>query len=180
MSRIGNKAIGIPEGVRVQFNPENILSVKGEKGELSFKVSKKISISIEDKSIKVTRSDDTKNSKSLHGLTRSIINNMVEGIKKEWEKTLEVIGVGYRVQLANDLLKLSLGFSHVIEFKLPNGIKAEIIDNNKIKILGIDKQQVGQVAANIRKLKQPDSYKGKGIRYLNEQIILKEGKSAKK
>ena len=179
MSRIGNKPIKLPDNLEVKLENQNI-HIKGSKGQLSFAIPKEISVEIKDKIVNFVCSQKTKKAKALHGLTRSIVTNMVEGVCEGWKKTLEVIGTGYRVQLQGNLLKLSLGYSHPIEYKIPEGISIKVIDNNKIEISGIDKQQVGQVAANIRKLRQPDSYKGKGIRYLGEHISLKEGKSAKK
>ena len=178
MSRIGNKTIDITSEVEVTVN-DNSIEIKGPKGELSFEYSHIINVKVEEKEIIVTRSGDDRASKSLHGLTRSIINNMIIGVSQGWQKELEVIGTGYRTQVQGNKINLTLGYSHPIDFPLPEGIKAEFKEGT-ITITGIDKQLVGQVAANIRALRKPDAYKGKGVRYKGEQITLKEGKSGAK
>lgn len=178
MSRIGNLPILIPQGVTVEKTGHTI-SVSGPKGTLKMGIDPKISIELEAEKIIVKRKDDQKKIKALHGLTRNLINNMVSGVTYGWSKNLELVGVGFRAQGGEDRLQLFIGFSHPVEVKAPEGITFEITDNTKIKVLGIDKQLVGEVAASIRKIKLPDVYKGKGIRYEDEYIRKKLGKSAK-
>ena len=178
MSRIGRKPINIPNGVNVKLDKNKII-VEGPKGKLERDIHPKITVAIEGDQIVVKRADDTKLSKSLHGLFRSLINNMVEGVSKGFEKRLEIVGVGYRAQLKGKKLDLSLGYSHPVEVEPPAGIEFVVENPQKIVVKGIDKQLVGQVAANIRKLRKPEPYKGKGIRYEGEYILRKAGKSAK-
>ena len=178
MSRIGNKAINITSGIEVQVT-NNIVKVKGTKGELSFEYSNIIEVKIKEQQVIVTRSNDDRKSKSLHGLTRNLINNMIIGVSQGWQKELEIIGTGYRTEIQGNKINITLGYSHPINFLVPDGIKAEFKEGI-ITLSGIDKQLVGQVAANIRALRKPDSYKGKGVRYKGEHIILKEGKSGAK
>jgi large subunit ribosomal protein L6 len=181
MSRIGKQPVIIGAGVTVNINGQDI-SVKGPKGELKFSAHPNIKLIQEDGKILVSRINDLKLSKSLHGLTRSIVNNMVEGVSKGFEKKLEILGVGYRASVAGNKLTLSLGFSHPIEYTMPQGVSVEI-DKEKKNILivqGIDKEQVGQAAAEIRSFKKPEPYKGKGIRYQGEYVAQKAGKAAGK
>ncbi|MFQ6617283.1 MAG: 50S ribosomal protein L6 [Fidelibacterota bacterium] len=177
MSRIGKLPVAIPSGVEVVING-NLLTVKGPKGELSSKFHKDMEIKIEDNQINVLRPSDSRHHKALHGLTRSLINNMVEGVVNGFEKRLEMQGIGYSAELKGKRLILQLGFSHKIVFNPPEGIILEIPESNKIVVKGIDKQLVGQVAAKIRSFKEPEPYKGKGIRYSGEYVKRKAGKAA--
>ncbi len=177
MSRVGKQPIAIPSGVNVSIN-EGVITVNGSKGELSQPILNGVNISQENDSISVTRINDDAINRANHGLMRSLINNMVEGVSNGFSKKLEINGVGYRVTQQGTDLKLSLGFSHEITFKLPQGISA-LVEQNTITISGMDKQQVGQVASDIRELRKPEPYKGKGIKYENEYIIRKSGKSGK-
>ncbi len=177
MSRIGKQPIAIPAGVTITVDDSSV-SVKGPKGELSEQLQKGITVKEEDNNIIVSRINDEKVHKGNHGLMRTLIANMVTGVTEGFEKKLVVSGVGYRVSLAGAGIKLYLGFSHEIEYKLPEGITAKI-DQMTITIQGISKQLVGQVAADIRALKKPEPYKGKGISYEGERILRKSGKSGK-
>ena len=179
MSRIGKLPVPVPAGVDVTIDGTTV-TVKGPKGELTRTFSDILTIEREeDGSILVTRPDDERESRSLHGLTRTLINNMIIGVNEGYSKTLELVGVGYRAALKGDTLELSLGFSHPVNVKKPEGITFECPNQTKIVISGIDKQKVGQVAADIRKFRKPEPYKGKGIRYQGEHIRRKEGKAAK-
>ncbi|MFZ6016494.1 MAG: 50S ribosomal protein L6 [Nitrospirota bacterium] len=180
MSRIGKKPIEIPEGIVVEIK-DGTIKVKGPKGELSWSYPDRIKVSVNAGSILVERTDDSKVERALHGLTRSIISNMVTGVSQGYQKVLEIVGVGYRAQIMDNNLVLSLGYSHPVEFQLPEGIKA-VVDakQTQITLMGIDKQQLGQVAENLRSLRPPDAYKGKGIRYAGERLKLKVGKAGKK
>lgn len=177
MSRIGKQPIEIPQGVTITVD-DNRVSVKGPKGELSQPVQKGITVKEDDGTLNVTRVDDQKVHKGNHGLMRTLIANMVQGVTQGFEKKLVVSGVGYRVNLAGNTIKLYLGFSHEIEYALPDGIQAKV-EQMTITITGIDKQLVGQVAADIRAFKKPEPYKGKGISYEGERILRKSGKSGK-
>lgn len=177
MSRIGKQPIAIPAGVTITVD-EKAIVVKGPKGELSQFTMPGIDVKIEGETLLVTRQSDEKEPRSKHGLMRTLIANMVKGVTEGFEKKLEVTGVGFRVNLAGQLLKLSLGFSHEIEYKLPEGIQAKV-EQNTITISGISKQLVGQVAAEIRSMKKPEPYKGKGVAYAGERILRKSGKSGK-
>ena len=178
MSRIGNKPIAIPAGVEVKVNG-NTVSVKGPKGTLENSFKEQMAISVEGSEILVKRPDDTKENRSLHGLTRTLIANMVEGVVNGYSKELEVNGVGYRAQKQGKSLVLNLGFSHqVIMDEIP-GISIEVPNPNKVIISGTDKQQVGQFAAEVREKRPPEPYKGKGIKYVGEYIRRKEGKAGK-
>lgn len=180
MSRIGKKPVDIPEGVSVT-NAQGALSVKGPKGELSWNCPEKISMKQEGNRIFLERADDEKHSKALHGLARSLLSNMVVGVSKGYTKELEIVGVGYKAQVQGDRLNLALGFSHPVEFLLPAGVSAKVDQKQtRITLEGIDKQRIGQAAADIRALRKPDSYKGKGIRYAGEKLKLKAGKAGKK
>lgn len=178
MSRIGNVPISIPLGVTVEKTGNNLV-VNGPKGTLSLKIVPEINAVIEAGRIILKRKNDQKKSKALHGLIRNLIANMTAGVTAGWSKNLELQGVGFRAQTNGDKLILNVGFSHPVELQAPEDITFEVVDNTKIKVSGIDKQLVGQVAANIKKLRLPDVYKGKGIRYEGEYIRKKIGKSGK-
>lgn len=182
MSRIGKKPIIIPNGVTVEKRDQNTVFVKGPKGELSLPVRKEIIIEIADGNITVTRSGEEKIDKSLHGLSRTLIANMIEGVTKGFSKQLEIQGVGYRAALQGTKLVLSLGYSHPIDFQPPKGITITIDPEKKniLTIAGIDKQLIGEVAAKIRSYRKPEPYKGKGIRYVGERVRRKAGKAASK
>ncbi len=179
MSKIGKKPIEIPAGVEISMK-EGIINVKGPKGTLTFKPNTQIQVKIEGKEIKVERSDDEPLKRSLHGLTRTLISNMIEGVTKGFSKKLDIQGVGYRAQVQGKDLQLAVGYSHPIDFPAPAGITFEIDKEKKniIVVSGIDKCLVGQVAANIRSIRKPEPYKGKGIRYFGEVIRRKAGKAA--
>jgi large subunit ribosomal protein L6 len=177
MSRIGRLPIQIPAGVNITVGAHNVVSVKGPKGELQGKFSEDITIKIENGAVILTRPSDKKEYRELHGLTRSLLQNMVKGVHEEFKKELEIVGVGYRAQLQGSKLVLNVGYSHPIEFQQPEGIKFEVSGTNAINIIGIDKQAVGQIAADIRAVRPPEPYKGKGIKYKNEHIRRKEGKT---
>ncbi len=182
MSRIGKLPVTIPQGVTIEKRPPNSLHVKGPKGELTLDINPRIKIDIEDGTLKVTRGSESKQDRSLHGLSRTLIQNMVDGVTKGYEKKLEIIGVGFRVAVQGSKLTLNLGFSHPVEYSIPQGIKIDIDKEKKniVMISGSDKQLVGQVAANIRSFRKPEPYKGKGIKYFGEQIVRKAGKAAAK
>ncbi|NBI05638.1 50S ribosomal protein L6 [Senegalia massiliensis] len=179
MSRIGLKPIEIPEGVEVKLDDKNYMVVKGPKGTLEQQLEKDMNIEIKDNEITVSRPTENKRHKSLHGLTRTLIDNMIIGVTKGYEKKLEIQGVGYRAQKQGKKLNLNLGFSHPVEMEDPEGIETEVPANTKIIVKGIDKQKVGNYAAVIRELRKPEPYKGKGIRYEGERVRRKEGKTAK-
>lgn len=178
MSRIGKKPIVIPQGVTVTVQ-EHLVTVKGAKESLTEKVHPLINVKVEGNEILVSRTGDTKEERSLHGLTRALIQNMVIGVTQGYTKELEVKGTGYRAQLSGKKLVLNLGYSHPVEFVAPEGIAIQV-ENNKITIKGADKQLVGEVAANIRGFRVPDAYHGKGVKYLGEVLHLKEGKTGAK
>ncbi|MBU5594661.1 50S ribosomal protein L6 [Amphibacillus sp. MSJ-3] len=178
MSRIGLKVIEIPEGVEVK-NDNNLITVKGPKGELTQQLHKDMTINIDGKELTVARPSDSKLNKSLHGTTRSLIANMIEGVHKGFEKTLEIQGVGYRAQKQGNKLVINAGYSHPVEIEQPNGIEFDVPANTKIVIKGIDKELVGALSAKIRAIRKPEPYKGKGIRYEGEYVRRKEGKTAK-
>ena len=177
MSRIGRKPVAVPDAVTVELAPGNI-AVKGPKGELTQTFSQDMTVSQEDGTILVARPTDRGEHRALHGLTRSLIANMVEGVTDGFEKRLEIQGVGYRAALKGKNLELALGFSHPVSIEAPEGIDFEVPQPTEIIVRGIDKQLVGQVAADIRKRRPPEPYKGKGIRYRNEQVLRKVGKRA--
>ena len=177
MSRIGKLPVELPAGVTASLEEGNVLKVKGPKGELTQAFNCDMEITIADNTITVTRPSDDKQHKALHGLTRALIANMVHGVSQEFTKELEIVGVGYRAQLKGKDLVLSMGFSHPVEISQPEGVTFEVPNPNSIIVRGIDKQRVGQVAANIRKVREPEPYKGKGIKYKDEFIRRKEGKS---
>ncbi|GAA1820302.1 50S ribosomal protein L6 [Nesterenkonia flava] len=178
MSRIGRLPITVPAGVDVSIDGREI-RVKGSKGELSRTIAEGITVELEDGTLTVSRPNDEREYRSLHGLTRSLINNMIIGVTEGYTKKLEIVGTGYRVQAKGSDLEFALGYSHPISVKAPAGITFQVEGNNKLAVSGIDKQQVGEVAANIRKLRKPDPYKGKGVRYEGEQIRRKAGKAGK-
>lgn len=177
MSRIGKLPIAIPSGVTITIDPDTI-TVAGSKGTLTQFTMPGVMVNQENGEVIVTRENDEPQNRAKHGLMRALINNMVNGVSTGFSKKLEINGVGYRVALAGNGLKLNLGFSHDVNYALPTGIAATV-EQNVITITGIDKQQVGQVAAEIRALKKPEPYKGKGIKYVGERIIRKSGKSGK-
>lgn len=178
MSRIGDQEIVIPDGVEVLINGQNLL-VKGPKGQLELVLRPEVKAEIVDGKVVVKRINDERLSKSIHGLTRSLINNLVIGVTSGWSKNLEMVGVGYRAQGNADSLTLNVGYSHPVIVKAPEGISFTVTDNTKIIVLGLDKTLVGQVAANIRAVKPPEVYKGKGIRYSGEYVRKKPGKAGK-
>jgi len=178
MSRIGKMPISIPSGVEVKIEGQEI-TVKGPKGSLSHTVPAPITVVMEDNNLIVARPDDERNSRSLHGLTRTLIANNIEGVTKGFSKGLEIVGTGYRVTAKGSALEFALGYSHPILVEPPTGISFQVEGNTKITVVGIDKQAVGEVAANIRKLRKPEPYKGKGVRYAGEVVRRKAGKSGK-
>ena len=177
MSRIGNRKLVIPEGVTI-VEENNVVTVKGPKGELTTKLANNISVKVEENTLEVLRSNDNANTKSMHGTINALINNMMTGVTKGYEKGLEIIGVGYRFTLKGNVLVISAGYSHPVEMEIPEGITVEVPSNTEVTVKGIDKVLVGEFAANIRKVRQPEPYKGKGIRYKDEHVRRKEGKKA--
>lgn len=180
MSRIGRLPITIPQGVTVTVDAANVVIVKGPLGELSQPINKDITVNIEGEVMTVTRPTDNKNHRALHGLSRTLINNMVVGVTKGYERKLKIVGVGYRAAKNGKNLELTLGFSHPVVMVDPDGITVEVPAQTDIIVKGIDKQAVGNYAAKIREWRQPEPYKGKGIRYENENVRRKEGKTGKK
>lgn len=178
MSRIGNKHIEIPQGVEVVLEG-NTITTKGAKGTLNFTFNAEIGVEVKDNAIHVTRPSDAKHHRALHGTTRAVINNMINGVSNGFTKVLEIQGVGYRAQLQGDTLVVNAGYSHPVNMKLPEGIKVVCPSPTEIQISGCDKQVVGEFAAEIRKIRKPEPYKGKGIRYQGEYVRRKEGKKAK-
>lgn len=180
MSRIGREAIEIPNGVEFKVEEDNVVTVKGPKGQLTQKLHSDMIIEFKDSIVEVKRPSEIKKHKALHGLTRSLINNMVIGVTKGYQKELEINGVGYRAQKQGKKLVLSVGYSHPVEMEDPEGIVIEVPAQNVIIVKGIDKQLVGEIAAKIRDIRPPEPYKGKGIKYKDERIRRKEGKTGKK
>lgn len=178
MSRIGKQPIEIPAGVELKIGENNMITVKGPKGTLEKTLPTGINIDVEDNTIVVTRPNDLKRNRAMHGLTRTLVANMVEGVTNGYSKQLEINGVGYRAQKQGNKLVLSLGYSHPVEMEDPAGIES-VVEGNKITISGIDKEKVGQFAAEIRFKRPPEPYKGKGIKYVDEVIRRKEGKTGK-
>jgi len=178
MSRIGRLPIDVPAGVTVTIDGQDV-NVKGPKGELALTVKTPIEVKLEDGQVLITRPDDERESRSLHGLTRTLIANQIVGVTEGYAKSLEVVGTGYRVQAKGSSVEFALGYSHSITVDPPAGITFEVEGNNKLHVRGIDKQAVGEVAANIRKLRKPEPYKGKGVRYAGEVVRRKAGKSGK-
>jgi large subunit ribosomal protein L6 len=179
MSRIGKQPIEIPAGVKVSIDNSSI-SVTGPKGTLSRTLLDKVTLDLNDKFLTVTRVDDSINARAAHGLSRTLVSNMVIGVTKGFERALEINGVGYRAEVKGDVLNLSLGYSHPINFQLPNGITVDVDKMTKLLVKGIDKELVGQTAAKIREFRSPEPYKGKGVKYADETILRKAGKTGKK
>lgn len=175
MSRIGNRVLDIPEGVTVTVEG-NVVKVSGPKGELSTEINENITVKVEGNKVEVTRKND--NFKNFHGTANANIHNMIVGVSAGYEKKLEAVGVGYRFALKGTDLVVTAGYSHPVEVKVPEGIKLEVPSNTELLVKGIDKQLVGEFAANVRKIRKPEPYKGKGIRYTDEHIIRKVGKKA--
>ena len=177
MSRIGNRKIVIPEGVNVSLE-DNLVKVSGKLGELSLELPSVIKMEINDNEITLTRINELKTTKAMHGTTNANLTNMIKGVTEGYRKNLEIIGVGYRFNLQGDKLVISAGYSHPVELSIPAGLKLEAVSNTEISVFGISKELVGEYAANVRKVRQPEPYKGKGIRYKDEYIRRKEGKKA--
>ncbi|MGN5733503.1 50S ribosomal protein L6 [Arthrobacter psychrochitiniphilus] len=178
MSRIGRLPISVPAGVEVKVE-DNLVSVKGPKGALQLTVASPITVALEENTITVSRPNDERDSRALHGLSRTLIDNLIIGVTSGYEKKLEIVGTGYRVVAKGNNLEFALGFSHPVVIEAPVGITLAVESPTKLSVSGIDKQQVGEVAANIRKLRKPDPYKGKGVRYAGEIIRRKVGKAGK-
>ena len=179
MSRIGNRKIQIPEGVTVTVD-NNVVTVKGPKGELTSEFNKELTIVVNENVVEISRPNDLKVIKSLHGTTNALISNMITGVSAGYKKELEIVGVGYRFNVQGNKVNVNAGFSHPVIVEAPSDIKVEQVNATEISISGIDKQKVSEFAANIRKLRKPEPYKGKGIRYKGEHIRRKEGKKAAK
>ncbi len=178
MSRVGKLPVTVPQGVRITFQG-TVLKVEGPKGTLEHEIPPGLQIETADSKIKLTRTVEQKKTRALHGLTRTLIANMVQGVTQGFKKELEIVGVGYRAEISGNVLTLILGYSHPVKFVLPEGIKGKV-DKQTIILEGINKELLGQTAARIRSLRKPDSYKGKGVRYLGEMIKTKVGKSGVK
>jgi large subunit ribosomal protein L6 len=178
MSRIGRLPISVPSGVTVKIK-DNQVTIKGPKGEISQTFVPDMGVKLEDSKIVVTRPSDSKQHKALHGLTRSLLNNMVEGVTKGWDKTLEIVGVGFRAEKAGDKLILKVGYSHPIEVSPLPGVFLALDGPSRIKVSGVNKEIVGEMASEIRSIRPPDAYKGKGIRYAGELVRIKPGKAGK-
>ncbi len=177
MSRIGNAPVSVPSGVEVKIESSNV-AVKGSKGELSVKIPEGINVVFEDETVTVSRENDQRETKALHGLCRSLINNSIIGVNEGFKKELEIVGVGYRAKAqGSNKLELALGFSHPVNYEAPEGIDFDVPEPTKITVSGIDKQVVGQVAAEIRSFRPPEPYKGKGVKYVDERILRKAGKA---
>ncbi len=179
MSRIGRKEITVPAGVTVTVNDENLVTVKGPKGTLETKINKNITVTVDGAVVSVARADDERENRSLHGLSRTLIANMVEGVTKGYSKTLEIVGVGYRAAKSGKTLTMNLGHSHPIVFEEKDGITFDVPNSNTVVVNGIDKQTVGQIAAQIREKRPPEPYLGKGVKYVGEHIRRKAGKTGK-
>lgn len=177
MSRIGNRNLVIPEGVTVNVN-ENLVTVKGPKGELSLNTSNLVKVEVVDNTLKTTVINDSREANVMQGTTNSLINNMIIGVSAGFTKGLEAVGVGYKFNVQGNKIIVNAGYSHPVEMIVPEGIKAELVNNTEITVSGIDKQKVTEFAANIRKIRKPEPYKGKGIRYKDEYVRRKEGKKA--
>ncbi len=180
MSRIGRLPVALPAGVEVKVSDRNLVTVKGPKGELQEQISKLIKVEVSDGVLTVARDSETKESRSAHGLSRTLINNMVMGVTNGFEKKLQLVGVGYKAEKKGKVLVMNLGYSHPIEMEDPEGIQTEVNTPTEIVVKGISKAVVGNYAANVRKWRQPEPYKGKGIRYAGEVIRRKEGKTGAK
>ena len=179
MSRIGNKHIIIPAGVSITINEDNTVVVKGPKGEITNKFQPEMKVVVEDNNVRVERPNDEIKSKALHGTTRAVLNNMIKGVTDGFTKSLIIEGVGYRASLKGNTVVIAAGYSHLVELAIPEGVKVACPDPNNVTVSGIDKQKVGQFAAEIREVRKPEPYKGKGIRYSDEVIRRKEGKKDK-
>ncbi|MFD0872490.1 50S ribosomal protein L6 [Chlamydia abortus] len=179
MSRVGRKPIAVPGGVTVTLD-NSVITVKGPKGTLTRELHKEINVNIEDNTILIERPSDNKLHRSLHGTTRTVVANMVNGVTEGYAKALELVGVGYRANKSGNKLVLNVGYSHPVEIEAEEGIEFEVPSNTKVIVKGIDKEQVGATAAKIRSIRKPEPYKGKGIKYEGERIIRKEGKAGKK
>ena len=179
MSRIGNRKINILEGVTVNV-VDNTITVKGPKGELSYTFNSDMNVTQEENCVVITRPNDLKTTKSLHGTTNALIENMIIGVSEGYKKGLEIVGVGYKFNVQGNKLTVSAGYSHPVVMEVPNGLTVTGISNTEIEVSGIDKEKVGEFAANVRKVRKPEPYKGKGIKYKGEQIRRKEGKKASK
>lgn len=177
MSRIGKRNLVIPAGVTIENN-NNVVTVKGPKGELSLELSKNITVTVEENILKVDRSSEDLKTKAMHGTTNALLKNYMQGVTEGYTKGLEIIGVGYRFNVKGNTLVVNAGYSHPVELEVPAGLTVEQVSNTEIKVSGIDKIKVGEFAANIRKVRQPEPYKGKGIRYKDEYVRRKEGKKA--
>ncbi|AJM72132.1 50S ribosomal protein L6 [Mycoplasma yeatsii] len=180
MSRIGNRILAIPSGVEITVSADNTVTVKGSKGTLSKQFSPLISIEVADNQVATKRANEQKHTKQLHGTTNSLLSGMITGVNEGFKKELIITGVGYKAAVNGQKLNLSLGYSHPIEYIIPEGVTIQAVKPTELVITGIDKQLVGEVAANIRAYRKPEPYKGKGIKYKNEIIIRKEGKAAGK
>ena len=180
MSRIGKKPVVVPAGVEVTVDANNVVTVKGPKGQLSEKISKLIKVEVADGQVLLSRASDDREERSQHGLARTLINNMVVGVTSGFEKKLQLVGVGYKAEKKGDTLVMSLGYSHPVELKDPEGITTECTSATEVVVKGIDKAVVGNYAANIRAWRRPEPYKGKGIKYADEYIRRKEGKAGAK
>ena len=180
MSRIGRAPIAIPAGVEIKVEDNNVVTVKGPKGTLSHNVHPDMTVTVEGNTIHVTRPSDDKMHRSLHGLTRTLIHNMVVGVTEGYKKTLALVGTGYRAEAKGDTLNITIGYSHPVIMKAPQNISFATPNQTTIEVSGIDKQQVGNVAADIRAVRSPEPYHGKGIRYADEVVRQKEGKTGKK
>jgi len=178
MSRIGKAPINVPSGVEIKVDGQSV-TVKGPKGELSQVLPEPITVTVEDSTVTVNRPDDHRDNRGLHGLSRSLVNNMVVGVTEGFKQEMEIFGVGYRVVAKGKDLEFALGYSHPVPVEAPDGISFAVDGSTKFSISGIDKQQVGQIAANIKRLRKHDPYKGKGIRYAGEQVRRKVGKTGK-
>lgn len=179
MSRVGKKVIAIPEKTNIDYK-NRVLVVKGDKGTLTRTIHPAVDLEIKDNTISVRIEQEDRKTRSLQGLTRSLVANMVDGVSKGFDRTLEINGIGYRAEMKGNSIVLNLGYSHPIDFPLPKGISATVDKNNVIKLSGIDKEQLGQTAASIRKLRKPEPYKGKGVKYAEEYIQRKAGKTGTK
>lgn len=180
MSRIGRKPVVVPAGVEVAVDANNVVTVKGPKGQLSQQISKKITVEVADGAVNVTRGSDQREERAQHGLARTLINNMVIGVTNGFEKKMQLVGVGYRAEKKGKTLVMNLGYSHPVELEDPEGITTECPSATEVVVKGIDKALVGNYAANIRAWREPEPYKGKGIKYENEVIRRKEGKAGSK
>jgi large subunit ribosomal protein L6 len=177
MSRIGKRSVLLPDKVKLDISQSGSVTVEGPKGKLAWILPKQIKLQVEGNEVRLERSDEARSVRALHGLSRSLVQNMVIGVSKGYQKELEIHGVGFRAQVQGKNLNLSLGYSHPVVFNIPEGIKITVQENTKVLVEGVDKQKVGQVAADIRSFYPPEPYKGKGIRYVGEQILRKEGKT---